>query len=121
MSVNFFEEEMKMKNDNNVTRLGMLGKIKDKLSNYRDAFIDWIVRSDWGIFWIVLVILAVVTGVIVLVGLTIGMAVGIPALVLYLAFNAVVPVFGGPAIGYWTAVGIVILLPVIIQLLHGGK
>jgi len=46
---------------------------------------------------------------------------GIPALVLYLAFNWVVPAFGGPAIGYWTAVGLTILIPIVIRLVHGGK
>lgn len=110
-----------MKKDNDVTRLGILGRIKNKLSRYRDAFTAWIFTTSLGVFWIILVILAVVIGVIVLLGLTIGMAVGIPALVLYLAFNAVVPVFGGPTISYWTAVGMIVLLPIVYRLLHGGK
>jgi len=110
-----------MKNDNDVIWPGTLGKIKNKLSSYCCVFTNWIARTGLGVFWIALIVLAVVIGIATLLGLIIGLVVGIPALILYLAFNAVVPVFGGPAIGYWTAVGIVILLPIVARLLHGGK
>jgi len=99
----------------------MFGKILIKLSNYRDMFTNWIATTGLGVFWIVLIILAVVTGITALLGLVLGTVVGIPALVLYLAFNWVVPAFGGPVIGYWTAVGLIILIPIVIRLIHGGK
>ena len=110
-----------MKNDNDVIWPGTLGKIKNKLSHYYNVFLDWICTSGLSVFCIVLIVAAVIIGIAALLGLTIGLIVGIPALILYLAFNAVVPVFGGPAIGYWTAVGIVVLLPIVIRLIHGGK
>ena len=108
-------------NKNDVIWIGTLGKIKNKLGKYYNMLMDWIQTSGLGIVWIVLIVMAVIVGVIALVGLTIGIVVGIPALTLYLAFNWVVPAFGGPVIGYWTAVGLIILISMISRLIHGMK
>lgn len=99
----------------------MFAKLRRVLGSCCRGFGDWIRTSGLGVFWIALIVMAVILGIAALLGLVAGMVVGIPALVLYLAFNAVVPAFGGPVIGYWTAVGLTILIPIVIRLLHGRK
>ena len=96
-------------------------KIKKKLSYYSDVFKDWVRTSGLCGFWIALIVMGVIVAIIALLGLVVGIAIGIPALILYLALNWVVPAFGGPVISYWTAAGLVILIPIVIRLVHGGK
>lgn len=104
-----------------VIRSGTFGKIKNKLSRYHNVFMNWVRTAGLGAFWVTLIVMAVIIGIVALLGLVVGIVLGIPALILYLAFNWVVPAFGGPAIGYWTAVGLIILIPIVIRLVHGGK
>jgi len=99
----------------------MFGKTKKMLGNYRDVFTNWIATTGSGMFWIILIIFAITVAFVVLLGLTIGIVIGIPASILYLAFNWAVPAFGGPTISYRTAVGLLILIPIVIRLVHGKK
>jgi hypothetical protein len=86
---------------------------KEYRINYFRNILRRITRSGLELVWIILAIAERITGVAVLVGIGLGLALGIPALALYLAWNWAVPVFGGPAIGYWTAVGLIILLGIV--------
>jgi hypothetical protein len=92
-------------------------KLKKKLTSLYRVVGDWIRSRDLGIVWIVLIILGVLAVVTLLVGLALGVVLGIPALFLYLAWNWVIPVFGGPFIGYWTAVGLTILAGIVTGML----
>jgi len=85
---------------------------------YARRILRSILDSGVGIFWIILTIIAVAIVIALIVGLAAGIIVGIPSLLLWLAWNWVVPVFGGPAIGFWTAVGIFILVAIVSGLVH---
>ena len=89
----------------------ILTSILQKLKN-------WLSTTDLGIVWIVLIILGIIVGILLLCWLILGIVIGIPALVLLLAWNWVIPVFGGPSICYWTAVGLVILIEIIYGIIH---
>jgi len=64
--------------------------------------------------WIyIIAVIAIIIATALIVGLVAGIIISIPSLLLWLAWNWVVPVFGGPAIGFWTAVGIFILVAIV--------
>jgi len=86
---------------------------KEYRINYFRNTLHRITRSGLALVWVVLAIAALVLGVVAIIGTALGIAIGFPALVLPLAWNWAVPVFGGPTIGYWTAVGLVILLGIV--------
>lgn len=92
-------------------------KTVEKVVGLCRAVKNWIWTRDLGIVWIILLILAIIVAIALIVGLVIGFIIGIPALILFLAWNWVIPVFGGPAIGYWTAVGLTILIDIVAILL----
>jgi len=99
--------------------MSLLRKLCDNyVVNYFRNILRRITRSGLGLVWVVLAIAGLITGITMLVGIVLGIAIGLPALVLLLAWNWVVPVFGGPTIGYWTAVGLVILLGIVGGLTH---
>jgi len=103
--------------------MSLLRKLRDDyVVNYFRNILRRITRSGLGLVWVVLAIAGLITGITMLagivLGIAIGIAIGLPALVLLLAWNWVVPVLGGPTIGYWTAVGLVILLGIVGGLIH---
>ena len=99
--------------------MSLLRKLCDNyVVNYFRNILRRITRSGLGLVWVVLAIAGLITGITMLAGIVLGIAIGLPALVLLLAWNWVVPVLGGPTIGYWTAVGLVILLGIVGGLTH---
>lgn len=86
--------------------------------NYFRNILRRITRSGLGLVWVILAIAVLITGIAVLVGIVLGLALGVPALALYLAWNWAVPAFGRPVIGFWTAVGLVILLGIVSGLIR---
>ena len=98
-----------------------LGLLKKSLGHYWKSFWRWIETCGLGIFWVVLIIVGILIALAAFLGCVGGIIIGLPALVIYLAFNWVVPAFGGPAISYKVAVGILILIPIVCHLLHGKK
>lgn len=62
-----------------------------------------------GLFGMLLVMLLIS----LIIAAALGLTLFLPAFILWLAWNWVIPVFGGPAIGYWVAVGLVILLGIV--------
>lgn len=78
----------------------------------------WWAISDYGIVWIILLLMLAIVIVAGLVATILGISIGVPALFLYLAWNWVIPVFGGPVIGYKTAIGLIILIAIVYNLLR---
>ena len=97
------------------------GAYKILLGYYWEILRRWAKNSIWGVFWAGLIIAGIIIAVAALIGCVGGIVVGLPALVIYLAFNWVVPAFGGPAISYKVAIGLVFLLSIVYYLLHGKK
>ena len=65
---------------------------------------------DLGVVWLILLLALIAIIVLSLITAVLAGVLGLPALLLYLAWNWVVPVFGGPTIEFWTAVGMYILV-----------
>lgn len=97
------------------------GLLKKSLSHYWKTFWRWARNTGYGVFWIGLIIAGVIIAIAALLGCVGGIVVGLPALVIYLAFNWVVPAFGGPTITYKVAVGLFFLLVILCYILHGRK
>lgn len=103
-------------------------KLKKKLSNLYSALANWIFVPGRSTLLVIGIILAVIIVVMVLVGICLGCLgslifaiVSLPALLLMLGFNWVVPIFGGPTITFRAAIGFILLTCIMIGIIHGVR
>lgn len=91
-------------------------KIKKMLSNFYVGLKKQIFKPGRGVLKVLLIIVAVLIALAMGAGLILGCVVAvlsIPALILMFAFNWVVPAFGGPALTFKMAMGLMILIALV--------